>query len=51
MNNESAREMYERGVPLRVLRKRFHMSESELQDMAPEEFETHPEPENDIGGY
>ena len=34
-----ARLAYEHGAPLYVLRRRFHLSNSEAQDMAPEEFE------------
>lgn len=34
-----AREAYEDGMPLSVLRRRFRLSESEAQDIAPEEVE------------
>lgn len=34
-----ARLAYEHGAPIYVLRRRFHMSDSETQDMAPEEFD------------
>lgn len=46
-----ARELYECGAPLKCLRRRFHLSESELRDVAPEEFDETHEPESDIGGY
>lgn len=46
-----ARELYERGAPLPYLRRRFHLSDSELEDVAPEEFDETFEPESDIGGY
>lgn len=37
---------------MRALRKRYHMSESELQDCCPEEFgEPVIAPDNEIGGY
>ena len=48
----AAREQYDKGVPLNRIARRFHMSRSEIEDMAPEEIETDtPGPENDIGGY
>jgi hypothetical protein len=46
-----AREAYDRGVSLNALRRRFHLSKSEMQDLAPEEFEHHAEPEGSVGGY
>ncbi len=45
------RELYEQGAPVKYLRRKYHLSESELQDMAPEEFDETFEPESDIGGY
>ncbi len=48
---ETPREAYDRGVSLRRIKHRYHMSDSELQDMAPEEFEVEFKPENIIGGY
>lgn len=51
MNTETPREAYDRGVPLRAIKRRFHMSESEMEDLAPEEFEAEPSSENPIGGY
>lgn len=46
-----ARAAYEAGMPLAALRRRFNMSHSELQDVAPEEFVERPKPEGKIGGY
>lgn len=47
-----ARKAYEHGASMRTLRLRFHMSESELEDCCPEEFEdVAPEPDNAVGGY
>ena len=46
-----ARRAYLDGVSLERLRRRFHLSESELQDVAPEEFVEEPQPEGNIGGY
>ena len=31
------RHAYEHGMPLHVLRRRFHLSDSEAEDMVPEE--------------
>jgi len=33
-----ARQAYEDGTPLSVLRRRFHLSEGEAREVAPEEF-------------
>ncbi len=44
------RQAYEDGMPLSVMRRRFHLSESEAQDIAPEEFEDEPE-RNSVSGY
>jgi len=39
-------------MSLERLRRRFHLSEGELRDLAPEEFtEDTPQPEGNIGGY
>ena len=46
-----ARQAYEEGMSLERLRRRFHLSEGELREVAPEEFEGTPEPEGNIGGY
>ena len=45
-----ARQAYENGMPLHVLRRRFHLSDSEAQDVAPEEFE-HDEQADSVSGY
>ena len=44
------REAYEDGMPLHVLCRRFHLSDSEAQDVAPEEFE-HDEQAGSVSGY
>ncbi len=46
----SPREAYEDGMPLHVLRRRYHLSDSEAQDVAPEEFEDETE-SNGVSGY
>ena len=51
MDIETALEQYERGVSLTRIKRRFHMSDGELHDTFPDEFEDVPESENDIGGY
>ncbi len=38
-------------MSLKRLRLRFHLSEGELRDVAPEEFTETPQPEGDAGGY
>ncbi len=45
------REAYERGASVTVLRKWFHLSESEAQDVAPEEFEDHDDGRDSVSGY
>lgn len=41
-------ELYRQGTPLRVLRRKYHLSDSEAQDVAPEE----DLPEGDsVSGY
>lgn len=49
---ETPREAYDRGMPLRHIKRKFHMSNSEIEDMAPEEREqeTH-KPDSMVGGY
>ncbi len=44
------REAYEDGMPLHVLRARYYLSDSEAQDVAPEEFED-VEERNKVSGY
>lgn len=47
-----ARRAYEDGMGLQRLRRRFHLSDGELRDVAPEEFnDDDPQPEGNIGGY
>ena len=46
----AAREAYEDGMPLHVLRRRFHLSDSEARDVAPEEFK-HDEQADSVSGY
>jgi hypothetical protein len=45
-----ARHAYEHGMPLHVLRRRFHLSDSEAQEVVPEEFET-DEQADSVSGY
>lgn len=45
-----AREAYENGMPLHVLRRRFHLSDSEAQDVAPEEFRDDVQADS-VSGY
>ena len=48
-----AREMYEQGVALEDIKRFLHLSESEMRDVAPEEFEDEfmdTEPKG-VGGY
>ena len=33
------RQAYENGMPIDVIRRRYHLSQSEAEDVAPEEFE------------
>ncbi len=44
------RQAYEDGMPLHVVRRRYHLSDSEAQDVAPEEFEEALE-RNRVSGY
>ncbi len=46
-----ARQAYLDGMSLRRLRLRFHLSDGELRDVAPEEFIETPEPDGNAGGY
>ncbi len=41
-------ELYDQGTPLRVLRRKYHLSDSEAQDVAPED--DLPEASS-VGGY
>ena len=47
----AARRAYENGMSLERLRLRFHLSEGEWQDVAPEEFAEDPTPDGTAGGY
>jgi hypothetical protein len=46
-----ARKLYDRGAPLSHIKRKYHMSDSELRDMAPEKFDEAQESENEISGY
>lgn len=46
-----ARQAYLDGMSLKRLRLRFHLSEGELRDVAPEEFEEAPKVNNNVDGY
>ena len=46
-----ARQAYLDGMSLERLRRRFHLSDGELRDIAPEEFIETPEPDGNVGGY
>ena len=49
---KAAREDYDDGKSLRRIKSRHHMSDGEMRDTFPEEFEDEtPSPESDIGGY
>ncbi len=45
-----ARHAYENGMPLHIVKRRFHLSDSEVQEMAPEEFEQ-DEQADSVSGY
>ncbi len=45
-----ARHAYENGMPLHIVKRRFHLSESEAEEMAPEEYAT-DEQADSVGGY
>ena len=34
-----ARHAYDHGMPLHIVKRRFHLSDSEVEEMAPEEFD------------
>ena len=46
----SPRQAYEDGMPIHVIRRRYHLSDSEAQDVAPEEFEVE-QGQNKVSGY
>jgi hypothetical protein len=45
-----ARHAYEHGMPLHIIKRRFHLSDSEAQDVVPEEFEQ-DEQADSVSGY
>ncbi len=45
-----ARHAYDHGMPLRIVKRRFHLSDSEAADVAPEEFEQ-DEQADSVSGY
>jgi len=45
----SIREEYDRGVPLAALTRKYKLSRSEAEDIAPEEFEGYPLSEGNAG--
>lgn len=47
----SPREAYERGASVEALKKWFHLSDSEVRDVAPEEFEHEEAERNMVSGY
>ena len=49
----SPRQAYEDGMPLHIVRRRFHLSDSEAQDVAPEEFDDRHTGagQNKVSGY
>lgn len=48
----NAREAYDAGMPLHLIKLLFHMSDGELREMAPDEFPDESEgPEGNLGGY
>jgi hypothetical protein len=48
----TTRKAYEQGASVRYLRRKYDMSQSELEDCCPEEFgDEATVPDSDIGGY
>ncbi len=47
----TAREAYERGASVAALKKWFHLSDSEVEDVAPEEFQDDDAGQNTVSGY
>ena len=45
-----ARHAYDHGMPLHIVKRRFHLSDSEAQDVAPEEFHVEQQPDS-VSGY
>lgn len=50
VDTRPARQAYEAGVSLRVIQRRYHLTDGELHDVAPEEFDDEAE-EFSMGGY
>lgn len=48
---QASRKAYDDGMPLGVLRRRMHLTESELRDIAPEEFDDDVTGPEGCGGY
>ena len=44
------RQAYDHGMPLHIVKRRFHLSDSEAAEMAPEEFEDDNQAD-DVSGY
>ena len=52
MDCETPKQAYDRGASLRYLKRHFHMSNSEISDLIPDEDkEIKHEPEGAVGGY
>ncbi len=45
-----ARHAYEHGMPFHIVKRRFHLSESEAEELMPEEFGTDEQADN-VSGY
>ncbi len=44
------RHAYEHGMPFRIVKRRFHLSASEAEELMPEEFEDEGQPDS-VSGY
>lgn len=47
----AARQAYDDGMSMRRIQRRFHMTEGEMRDMAPEEFPAEAMSAEGSGGY
>ena len=45
-----ARQAYDQGMPLHIVRRRYHLSEGEAREVAPEEFGDDVQPDS-VSGY
>ena len=45
-----ARHAYDHGMPLHIVKRRFHLSDSEAAEVAPEEFDDDVQADN-VSGY